>query len=63
MLHAIGGREGAMNEVVSCIVGIFGVQPSEAMPQPTSIVPFPFNIVGTSRRPPFTPGVPPEARA
>ena len=26
-----------MNEIVSCIVGIFGVQPSKAMQQPTSI--------------------------
>jgi hypothetical protein len=62
MLHAIGGREGAMNEVVSCIVGVFGVQPSVAIQQPASIVPFPFNVVA-SRRPPFAPSVSPFARA
>ncbi|MFZ0457576.1 MAG: hypothetical protein WAM17_03910 [Rhodoplanes sp.] len=64
MLKAIGGREGAMNEIVSCIVGIFGVQPSKAMQQPTSIVSAPFNAVGTLHRPPpSNPRVPLEARA
>ena len=52
-----------MDEVVSCIVAMIGVEPSEAAQEPETIRTIPSNLVETAAQPPFPALVSPEARA